>query len=145
MKNFLLVILLVLGLSFSASAQTISVSPSTPVNVMTFYLDSVYATDSSFAVFHVPFNMNILAVQAVATKVDTGSSGTGAGVISLYRYGTSTNIVSDSVVGAHAVMHEAPATAALGKLVKGGIYKLKTVQALSKKMWGLVVSVWFTR
>ncbi len=124
MKKIFAVIGLALVMALTLDAQNIAISPGTPVQTLSFRADSIKATDTNWVAFYAPYTMNVLAVQVVASAVDTGQAGTGAGSFKLYKYGTSTAIVQDSMSAAHSVKSKSPSSSTTAKLAKGYIYKI---------------------
>ena len=143
MKKIFVVIALMVGLSMTLQSQTFSVTPSAPVYAMSFKADSIKATDTNWVSFYAPANMYVQAVHVVASVVDSGASGSGAGSFKLYKYGTSTAIVQDSVLTAHTVVSGSPSSAAAGKLTKGYVYKVSWTMTGSERLDDVTVIIWY--
>ncbi len=143
MKKIFALIALAVLLSVTAKAQTFNVTPSIPVFPMAFRADTLLATDTNWVQFYAPVNMYVQAVQVVASKADSGTSGSGAGVFKLYKYGTSTAIVQDSVTAANSVKSASPSSSSTAKLTKGSVYKISWTQSGAEKLYGIILIIWY--
>lgn len=149
MKNYLLMVVLVLSMAVSMQAQTIPVSSSQNVHVMMFQQDTTTAVDTTRWIFYAPFKMTVVGMHAIASYADTGAASP-AGIIKLYKYGTSTTLIADTVTAANTVAYDRSISAATGvnltpvTLSKGSYYKIGKTLGSSDKLYNLRVFLFYT-
>ena len=147
-KKLLFMLAIAVFVGLTVQAQNVPYSAGVPTYTFAFNRDSVKTTDSTFAVFYAPYNIQVVNIQAIAATADTGSAGS-AGVVSIAKgvsvTAATTAVATATVVAGKTLYYGSPSSTSVARIAQGQYAKIVLLLGTSDVLKDLTVIVHYVR